>query len=502
MLHVSALFTLLLMVALGAFVAARAWRSRPAKVFVVFVALNAVLTLSSSYREQAQSPEAAYWWLLLGVAALPPLIATLLALFAALFAPELWDDDGDRVAPIWWMLIPYIAIGLTLTLDIVAGAGMIVGPIAYLPEQDLYRFPPQPPGSTIVLGLALVGVGVHLVILGRAFMRSARSRFLIILMALALLAGAGLGTAARTIPQLGQVSGIIESSLLSLIFAYAILRQRMFEPERVALDRALAVMSDAVVVFDAKQHVIYANPQAQALGFATGLPADDAFVRIGAPREDSARFADHRASQETETLRRTLAIGSPTQLLETEQTLFSNADGELQGALLLLRDITELERRTALLEQERKRLEAVAARLREERAQRNELEAAVRTLAMPLIPILDGVLVMPLVGDFDAARIAQFSDTLLHGIENAQARHVLLDLTGLDMLDETLASGLLRTVNAAGLLGARCTLVGIRPELAETLVALALPLDHFATAATLQAALRPHLTAAAVRFAA
>ena len=84
---------------------------------------------------------------------------------------------------------------------------------------------------------------------------------------------------------------------------------------------------------------------------------------------------------------------------------------------------------------------------------------------------------------------------LMAGIEQARARLVLIDITGMPLLDTAGAAGLLRGVRAAALLGARCVLVGVRPEIAQSLVALGVPLAELATAATLQQAVHNELRA-------
>lgn len=77
---------------------------------------------------------------------------------------------------------------------------------------------------------------------------------------------------------------------------------------------------------------------------------------------------------------------------------------------------------------------------------------------------------------------------LLEGIERRHAHTVLIDLTGLPLLDMAGAQGLLSGISAAALLGARCVLVGVRPEVAQALVALGLSLHELITAATLEQA--------------
>jgi anti-anti-sigma regulatory factor len=121
-----------------------------------------------------------------------------------------------------------------------------------------------------------------------------------------------------------------------------------------------------------------------------------------------------------------------------------------------------------------------------EQVQRAALAATVRKLALPVIPVLQGVVIMPLVGDFDLVRSEEFTSVLLQAIEREHAHLALIDITGVPVLDTLGAMSLVRATEAAALLGARCMLVGIRPEIAQALVALGVPLGNLTTAASLQ----------------
>lgn len=137
-------------------------------------------------------------------------------------------------------------------------------------------------------------------------------------------------------------------------------------------------------------------------------------------------------------------------------------------------DITERKRD----EQER---EALHARMIE--AQR----AAIRELSTPLLPLAEGVVVMPLVGAVDSARAQQIMETLLSGIVDQQARLAILDVTGLKVVDTQVADALLRAARAARLLGAEVMLTGIQPQIAQVLVQLGVDMNGLTTKSTLQA---------------
>jgi anti-anti-sigma regulatory factor/PAS domain-containing protein len=107
-------------------------------------------------------------------------------------------------------------------------------------------------------------------------------------------------------------------------------------------------------------------------------------------------------------------------------------------------------------------------------------------LATPLMPIADGVLAVPLVGEIDIARVGRIVETLLTGITQHHASVVIIDITGVKVVDAEVAEGLLRAARAVALLGARVVLTGIQPSIAQTLVQLGVDWQGLVTEATLQ----------------
>jgi len=123
-------------------------------------------------------------------------------------------------------------------------------------------------------------------------------------------------------------------------------------------------------------------------------------------------------------------------------------------------------------------------------ASQERLLSQIRQMSTPVVPVLDGVLVVPLIGDLDSQRAAQFIRSVLTRIEEHRAHLVILDITGVPIMDTHVAGVIMRAAGAARLLGARTVLVGIRPEVAQTLVQIGVDLFEIRTFATLQEALR------------
>jgi anti-anti-sigma regulatory factor len=139
-----------------------------------------------------------------------------------------------------------------------------------------------------------------------------------------------------------------------------------------------------------------------------------------------------------------------------------------------------------------------AALTRELREQQVTLQAAyqrqsaladtVREIGSPVIPIMPGVLLIPLIGALDSARAQQIIAAALEGVRHERATDVLIDVTGVPIIDTQIAGALIRLARMTGLLGARTTLVGVRPEIAQSIVGLGIDLLDLRTAPTLAAA--------------
>jgi rsbT co-antagonist protein RsbR len=120
--------------------------------------------------------------------------------------------------------------------------------------------------------------------------------------------------------------------------------------------------------------------------------------------------------------------------------------------------------------------------------------AAMLELSTPVVRLWDGIIAVPLVGTLDSARTQLVTEKLLETLVATGAEHAVLDITGVPTVDTEVAQHLLKTVNAARLLGAECIICGIRPQVAQTIVSLGIEFGDIATKATLADALHHALT--------
>jgi len=156
-----------------------------------------------------------------------------------------------------------------------------------------------------------------------------------------------------------------------------------------------------------------------------------------------------------------------------------DAAQNVTGLCGIIIDISEIKRRreqVALLENE------IAEKRRVIDAQTSLLDQ----LAVPVIQVWESILLIPLVGFIDSRRANQVMTSLLEAIAHVSAQIVILDVTGVPVVDTSVASHLVRAVQSAQLLGCQSLLVGISPEIAQTLVGLGVDFSHITTMSTLQ----------------
>ena len=111
-------------------------------------------------------------------------------------------------------------------------------------------------------------------------------------------------------------------------------------------------------------------------------------------------------------------------------------------------------------------------------------------LATPVVKLWDGVVAVPLVGTLDSARSQVVMERLLQTLVDTGSQFAILDITGVPAVDTQVAQHILKTVMAAQLMGARCVISGIRPQIAQTIVSLGIEFGEIVTKANLADALQ------------
>lgn len=145
--------------------------------------------------------------------------------------------------------------------------------------------------------------------------------------------------------------------------------------------------------------------------------------------------------------------------------------------------------RLEIVEAARAEAEAARVQLASQLETIEEQRAVIRELSIPVLPIDTKTVILPLIGALDTTRLKQIQTRALRALEQSSARYLVLDITGVPVIDSQVAHGILQVVRATSLLGARVLLVGIRPEVAQAVVGLGLDLGNLSTYRDLQSAL-------------
>jgi rsbT co-antagonist protein RsbR len=110
-------------------------------------------------------------------------------------------------------------------------------------------------------------------------------------------------------------------------------------------------------------------------------------------------------------------------------------------------------------------------------------------LTTPVVKLWEGVVAVPLIGTLDSARTQIVMEKLLQTLVDTGSEHAIIDITGVPAVDTEVAQHLLKTVVAARLMGAECTISGIRPQIAQTIVTLGIEFGDITTKSSLADAL-------------
>ncbi|EYF01624.1 STAS domain-containing protein [Chondromyces apiculatus] len=162
-------------------------------------------------------------------------------------------------------------------------------------------------------------------------------------------------------------------------------------------------------------------------------------------------------------------------------------DGAISGAVAVFRDA--MDRRHLIDDLEAKnRAFAESEQVKTDLVER--LRLAIDEISTPILELWDDVLALPLIGVVDSRRSMQIMERLLEEIVRRQSRHVIIDVTGVEIIDTRTADYFLKLIKAVALLGARCRITGVRPAVAQTLVELGIEFGGVRASRNLKHALR------------
>ncbi|NEO87843.1 MAG: PAS domain S-box protein [Spirulina sp. SIO3F2] len=114
---------------------------------------------------------------------------------------------------------------------------------------------------------------------------------------------------------------------------------------------------------------------------------------------------------------------------------------------------------------------------------------SILEMSTPITEISNDLLLMPIVGMIDYQRSMDIMNKALNSIAKTSARALILDISGVNVVDTEVANRLIKIAEAIVLMGGNTIISGISPAIAQTMVQLGIDLKKVKTTARLQDAI-------------
>ena len=176
--------------------------------------------------------------------------------------------------------------------------------------------------------------------------------------------------------------------------------------------------------------------------------------------------------------------------LEAAYNPILDASGELAAVLKFAYDVTETYNlATSKISEKTAQLEVALEESRKAEKTRLEMLESLQKMSTPVTAIWDGILLLPIVGIVDRSRSEDIMASVLSGIKESQAKEFILDISGVGVVDTSVANYLINIAKAASLMGCRTTISGISPDIALTMTQLGIQTGNLSTTSTMMNAL-------------
>ncbi|MGF2615855.1 STAS domain-containing protein [Rossellomorea vietnamensis] len=112
------------------------------------------------------------------------------------------------------------------------------------------------------------------------------------------------------------------------------------------------------------------------------------------------------------------------------------------------------------------------------------------SISSPVVKIFDSVAILPLIGDIDGERAHIILEKTLNKASQYRLSHLIIDLSGVTMMDDMVASEIMKIAEALKLLGIKVILTGILPDMAHKIIQQGIHLPDIETLGSLEKAVR------------
>ena len=266
------------------------------------------------------------------------------------------------------------------------------------------------------------------------------------------------------------------------------------QDQKRLLEATLNNLADGVVVADSQGVVTRLNPAvARILGGSAEGPPGEAIEVFEYFRPDGytpfpeadlplGRAIRGEAVEGEEFIVRHRLRPEGVAIMASARPLLAE-DGRSMGAVAIFHDISDRKRWEKTLEKQ-------LTNVREKNELLEQMQMAIQELSTPVLELWDDVLALPVIGIVDSRRSAEMMERLLEEVVRRQSQFVIIDITGVELVDTATADRFIKLVTAVEYLGARCMLTGTRGAVAQTLASLGVDMGQLVSLRTLKHGLR------------
>lgn len=116
-------------------------------------------------------------------------------------------------------------------------------------------------------------------------------------------------------------------------------------------------------------------------------------------------------------------------------------------------------------------------------------QAAIIELSSPIVPIQNGMAVLPLIGELNLDRTVFIMNKVIPKINELKIDQLIIDFSGIVTIDNEVASRILSIYTVLDLLGIDTVFSGIRPELSRKIITAGIDFSNVKTYGTVQQAI-------------